>query len=85
MLQALRSHRRWILALVVAASLAVLMLLGAFGVSPAASTTRTGHDFTYYNNAAHQTVVGYRYYCPGYSGGWGTITPYYVINNFSCH
>ena len=36
-------------------------------------------------NAAHQTVVGYRFVCVGYSGGWGTITPYSVIGPYPCH
>ncbi len=84
MLKALRTHRRLLLALVLAASVAVL-LLGVFRGAPAAATTRTGHDFTYYNNASHTTVVGYRYYCPRYSGGWGSITPYDVINTFPCN
>jgi hypothetical protein len=84
MLQALRIRRRLLLALVLGACLA-LLLLGVFKGSSAAAETRTGHDFTYYNNAAHQTVVGYRYYCPNYSGGWGSITPYDVINTFPCN
>jgi len=84
MLHALRHHRRLLLVLVLGACLA-LLLLGVFKGSPAAAATKTGHDFTYYNNANHQTVVGYRYYCPTYSGGWGSITPYYVINTFPCN
>jgi hypothetical protein len=84
MRHALRNRRRLLLALVLGACLA-LLLLGVFKGSPAAAETKTGHDFTYYNNAAHQTVVGYRYYCPTYSGGWGSITPYDVINNFPCN
>jgi hypothetical protein len=84
MFEVLRSHRGQILALALAAGLALLLLLGAFNGSPAAATTRTGHDFTYYNNANHTTVVGYRYYCIGYQGGWGSITPYYVINTYPC-
>ena len=85
MRHALRNRRRLLLALVLGACLALLLVLGVFKGSPAAATTRTGHDFTYYNNAAHQTVVGYRYYCPNYSGGWGSITPYDVINTFPCN
>jgi len=37
------------------------------------------------SRGSHTTVVGYRYYCPNYSGGRGSVTPYYVINNFPCH
>jgi hypothetical protein len=83
MLQALRTRRGLILALVLAAGIA-LLLMGMLNGSPAAATTKTGHDFTYYNNANHTTVVGYRYYCIGRSGGWGQITPYYVMNNYPC-
>jgi len=84
MLHASGNRRRLLLALVLGTCLA-LLLLGVFKGSPVAAETKTGHDFTYYNNAAHQTVVGYRYYCPNYSGGWGTITPYDVINTFPCN
>lgn len=84
MLHASGNRRRLLLALVLGTCLA-LLLLGVFKGSPVAAETKTGHDFTYYNNAAHQTVVGYRYYCPTYSGGWGTITPYDVIGNFPCN
>jgi hypothetical protein len=84
MLHASGNRRRLLLALVLGTCLA-LLLLGVFKGSPVAAETKTGHDFTYYNNAAHQTVVGYRYYCPNYSGGWGTITPYDVIGNFPCN
>jgi hypothetical protein len=83
MLQSFRAHRRSIIALALVGAFALVLMLGLPGAAPAA--TKTGHDFTYYNNAAHQTVVGYRYYCIGYSGGWGQITSYYVINNFPCH
>jgi hypothetical protein len=83
MLQSFRSHRRPIVALALVGAFALVLLLGLPGASPAA--TKTGHDFTYYNNAAHQTVVGYRYYCIGYSGGWGQITGYSVIHDFPCH
>jgi hypothetical protein len=84
MLRTMHAHRGLILALAVAAAL-TLLLLGVFHGSPAAATTKTGHDFTYYNNANHTTVVGYRYYCIGYSGGWGQITGYYVMNTYPCN
>jgi len=83
MLETLRSHRRPILMLVLACAVALVLALALPGVSRA--VTRTGHDFTYYSDSSHSTVVGYRYYCPTYSGGWGSITPYYVINSFPCH
>jgi hypothetical protein len=84
MLQALRPYRRTLLVFLLAGSLA-LLLVSVFAAAPAAGTTRTGHDFTYYSNPGHTgAVVGYRYYCPGYSGGWGTITPYDVINTYPC-
>jgi hypothetical protein len=83
MLQSFRSHRRSVVALALVGAFALVLMLGLAGAAPAA--TKTGHDFTYYNNAAHQTVVGYRYYCIGNSGGWGTITPYSVIHDFPCN
>ena len=84
MLQALRPYRRTLLVFLLAGSLA-LLLVGVFAAAPAAGTTKTGHDFVYYSNAGHTgPAVGYRYYCIGNSGGWGTITPYYVMNNYPC-
>ena len=85
MRHALRNRRRLLLALVLGACLALLVLVGVFKGLPAAAETKTGHDFTYYNNANHTTVVGYRYYCIGYSGAWGQITGYYVMNTYPCN
>ena len=84
MLQSLRSNHRPFIALALVGALAAVLLLGLPGSSQAV-VTRTGHDFTYYNNAAHQTVVGYRFVCVGYSGGSGQVTPYYVIGPYPCH
>lgn len=84
MLQSFGSNRRPFAALALVGVLALVLLLGVPGASRAV-VTRTGHDFTYYNNAAHQTVVGYRFVCIGYSGGWGTVTPYSVIRPYPCH
>jgi hypothetical protein len=85
MLQSFRSHRRPFVALALIGAFALVLLLGVPSASRAV-VTRTGHDFTYYyNNAAHQTVVGYRFVCIGYSGGWGTVTPYSVIGPYPCH
>lgn len=75
----LRTLRRPLLALAMASSLALLVS------GPSTSATKTGHDFTYYSNASHTTVVGYRYYCPNYSGGWGTFSAFYEVNVFPCH
>lgn len=70
----------------VAAALAFALGAGAF--VPAArvhAATRSGHQFTYYNNAAHQTVVGVWIYCAdGQLIHWGTITPYDVISASDC-
>jgi uncharacterized protein DUF6289 len=78
----MRTNRRVRLALAVIA-LCTVALLGGLG-APAQGATKSGHDFVYYNDAAHQTVVGYRYYCIGNSGGWGSITPYVVESPFDC-
>jgi hypothetical protein len=64
--------------------LALFLLLAPLSRSRGTATTRTGHDFTYYSNASHTTVVGYCFVCVGYSGCHGTITPYYVIGNYPC-
>jgi hypothetical protein len=77
------AHRRLALAFALAATLATLLLSTAGG-RPAAAATKSGHDFVYYNDAAHDSVVGYRYYCIGNSGGYGSISPYFVENVFDC-
>jgi hypothetical protein len=84
MLQTLRSHRRPFATLALVGALALLLLLAVPGAQPA-HATRTGHDFTYYSDASHTTVVGYRYWCVGYNGGWGVTSPYSVINDFPCN
>lgn len=66
------------------ALLALLFVL-VFASVPSISETRTGHEFIYYNNAAHQTVVGVYVYCSnGSQSHWGVITPYYVIEPSGC-
>jgi hypothetical protein len=66
-------------------AVALLLTLALAGGSPgSAVVTRTGHDFTYYSNASHTTVVGYCIVCVGYSSCHGTITPYYTIGNYPC-
>ncbi|HEX4966554.1 MAG TPA: DUF6289 family protein [Thermoanaerobaculia bacterium] len=84
MLQSLRSHRRPLFALALVGAFALVLLLGLPSASRAVMT-KTGHDFTYYDDAAHDNVVGYRYYCIGNSGGWGRITAYSEINSFPCN
>jgi hypothetical protein len=71
-------------------SLAVTLAfaLGAGAFVPASrvhAETKTGHQFTYYNNAAHQTVVGVWVYCSnGQSSHWGKVSPYDVISSSGC-
>jgi hypothetical protein len=85
MLQTLRSHRRPFVTLALVGALALLLLLAVPGAQPVRAQTRTGHDFTYYDDANHSNVVGYRYWCIGYNGGWGTTSPYVEINDFPCN
>lgn len=70
----------------IAAALAFALGAGAF--VPAArvhAATKSGHQFTSYNNAAHQTVVGVWIYCAdGQLIHWGTITPYDIISASDC-
>lgn len=64
--------------------LALLFVLAFASVSPSFET-RTGHEFIYYNNAAHTTVVGVYIYCSnGASSHWGVISPYSVIEPSGC-
>jgi hypothetical protein len=85
MLQTLRSRCRPIVTLALVAVFALLLLLAVPGARPARADTRTGHDFTYYDDAGHSNVVGYRYWCIGYNGGWGTTSAYVEINDFPCN
>jgi hypothetical protein len=87
MLQSLRSHRRPFRALASLGALALLLLVllvAMPGAKPASAQTRTGHDFTYYDDANHTNVVGYYYWCVGYNGGWGAHTSYVEIGDFPC-
>lgn len=65
-------------------ALVLLAALALAGGSPGTATTRTGHEFHYYSDASHTTVVGDCIYCVGSSRCWGTITPYYTIVNYPC-
>jgi hypothetical protein len=85
MLQPLRSLSRPVLTLALVGALALVLLLAVPGARPASADTRTGHDFTYYSDNTYTTVVGYQYWCVGYNGGWGTHTPYVVIDDFPCN
>jgi len=64
--------------------LLLALALSLAGGLPGSAATRTGHDYTYYSNASHTTVVGYCIVCVGYSSCHGTITPYYTIGNYPC-
>ena len=67
---------------------ALAFALGAGAFVPAArvhAATKSGHEFIYYNDAAHQTVVGVYVYCSdGQFIHWGTISPYDVIEPSDC-
>jgi len=62
--------------------------LGAGAFTPAIrvhAESKLGHQFTYYNNAAHQTVVGVWIYCSnGQILHWGKISPYDTITASGC-
>jgi len=63
----------------------LLLALAQVGGSPgSAVVTRTGHEFTYYSDASHTTVVGDCIVCVGFSHCTGTITPYYTIKSYPC-
>jgi hypothetical protein len=68
--------------------LAVLLVLAAGLLSMPLQTeaaTRSGHEFIYYNDAAHHTVVGVQVWCKsGAHSGWGRITPYVEIDPSFC-
>lgn len=80
------SLTRRLICMAVAATIAFALGAGAFVPMPVAhAETRSGHAFTYYNNAAHQTVVGYYVYCNnGNFIHWGEITPYDTISASGC-
>jgi hypothetical protein len=82
MLQTLRSHRRPFVTLALVGAFALLLLLAA--PAQPAHATRSGHDFTYYSDATHKTVVGYHFWCIGYNGGWGVTSAYAVIGDYPC-
>jgi len=79
---ALPQSRRLLLAL------AVLLVLAAGLLSMPLQTeaaTRSGHEFIYYNDAAHDAVVGVQVWCSsGAHSGWGQVTPYYTIEASGC-
>lgn len=66
------------------AAVLLLVLALAAGSPGSAVVTRTGHEFTYYSDASHTTVVGDCIYCVGSSRCFGTVTPYYTIKNDPC-
>jgi len=81
MSEAFRSCRRLIAALALMSSLALVALLLP---RTASSTTRTGHEFTYYSNAQHTQVVGDCIVCVGFDHCTGQITPYYTLAPYPC-
>src|SRR6185295_15804197 len=80
-----KSKRRPSLVLLVLFALLTGVLAGTTAPSKTQAATRTGNEFFYYNNAAHQTLVGYQRWCSnGSHSGWGQITPYSVIQPAVC-
>jgi hypothetical protein len=80
MSQPLRSHRRLLLALAVLSGFAAVLL----GLPSASQAAKTGHDYTCYSDPGHTHEIGYHYYCPGYGGGWGTLSGYCVSRPYPC-
>lgn len=83
MLQTLRSRRRPFATLALVATLALLLLVAVPGARPA-HAVKTGHDYTFYSDASHSTVVGYQFWCIGYHGGWGVTSQYLVVGDYPC-
>jgi hypothetical protein len=80
---ALPPSRRLLLALAVLLVLAAGLL--SMPLRTEAATTRSGHEFIYFNDAAHDTVVGVQVWCKsGAHSGWGKITPYVEIDPSFC-
>jgi len=79
----MRISRRLLLALALVLVLAAGLLSLPSGTE--AAITRSGHEFIYYNDAAHDTVVGVQVWCSsGAHSGWGQVTPYYTIEASGC-
>ena len=79
---ALSESRRLLFALAVVLILAAGLLSLPLGTE---AFTRSGHEFIYYNDAAHDTVVGVQVWCSsGAHSGWGQVTPYYTIEPSDC-
>ena len=69
----------------VSLALVCLALLATFFLALPAQATRSGHEFTYYDDAAHDNVVGFQVWCSnGSHSGWGRTTPYAVIGPSGC-
>ena len=69
-----------------AAVLAFALGMGAFApTTRVQAATKSGHQFTYYNNAQHQTVVGVYIYCSnGQFIHTGKISDYVVVSPSGC-
>lgn len=64
--------------------LALLFVLVCASVSPTIET-KTGHEFIYYSDASHTTVVGVFVYCNnGSSSHWGRTSAYVVVEPSGC-
>jgi hypothetical protein len=62
----------------------LLLALSLAGGAPGTATTKTGHEFHYYSDASHTTLVGDCIYCPTFSRCTGTVSPYYTLSNYPC-
>ena len=74
-------------------TLTILLILIAVAVgsvllvpTTAEAVPAYGTHIKYYNNAAHSTQVGYRYYnCAGeLKSQWGVTSPYYTSATYGC-
>jgi hypothetical protein len=70
-----------------ALGLLLLLVSGPFVPSQQlrAQQTKSGHEFIYYNNAAHSEEVGFTVYCnSGQTFHSGEVTPYYIVIASDC-
>jgi hypothetical protein len=75
----IRTHRRSLLALVLALCLAATFL-ALHPVSQAQAQYRCGNEFFYYSDDTYTYVVGYQVWdCNCYYSSWGVLTDYRQI------
>jgi hypothetical protein len=88
MTQILRSNRRLPLALLTLFVLALTLAVSLVAPAPSQASdprTRTGHEFYYYSDETHTTLVGFDVWCSnGSHSGWGYHTPYVEILDAEC-